>query len=131
MKPNIKNLLIFAALILVTVTVVVTVISRSAGTRKKIDNFSEVVEKFENNQVAEFKIQKDNTLIIKDTSSVEYTYTLRDISIFRERLGEVIDRNAAEGTLKVYDYEPIPSIPIFVTWIPSIVMVILVIVGYF
>ena len=130
MKANTKNILIFAALMIVTVVIVVAVIGRSNGSRKTIDNFSEVVEKFENNQVEEFYILKDNTLVIKDTASVEYSYSLRDLSLFTERLGDVVDRNAAEGTLKKYEYQPIPTVPVWVTWIPTIILIVFVIIMY-
>ena len=100
------------------------IIGNSNGGRKKIDNFSEVVKKFENNEIVEFYITKDNSLILKDVSSVEYSYKLRDITIFRSQLSETINKNVASGTLKVYNYEPITTYPVWVQFIPYLVVIV-------
>ena len=131
MKSNFKSILIFAALMIVAVLIAGMLIRNSSGTRKKIENFSEVVEKFENNQVEEFYILKDNTLVLKDTSAVEYTYKLRDIAIFINQLKDTVDKNKESGVLKKYDYQPIPTYPVWVSWIPIGILLIGVGVMYF
>ena len=124
MKSNFKSWIIFGALILAAVIVASIIIGNSNGGRKKIDNFSEVVKKFENNEIVEFYITKDNSLILKDVSSVEYSYKLRDITIFRSQLSETINKNVASGTLKVYNYEPITTYPVWVQFIPYLVVIV-------
>ena len=131
MKSNFKSILIFAALMIVAVIIAGMLIRNSSGTRKKIENFSEVVEKFENNQIEEFYILKDNTLVLKDTAAVEYTYKLRDIAIFINQLKDTVDKNKESGTLKKYDYQPIPTYPVWVSWIPIGILLIGVGVMYF
>ena len=131
MKSNFKSILIFAALMIVAVLIAGMLIRNSSGTRKKIENFSEVVEKFENNQVEEFYILKDNTLVLKDTAAVEYTYKLRDIAIFINQLKDTVDKNKESGVLKKYDYQPIPTYPVWVSWIPIGILLIGVGVMYF
>ncbi|MBO4423702.1 MAG: AAA family ATPase, partial [Clostridia bacterium] len=115
---------------LVVIVVAAFIIRGASGSKKKIENFSELVEKFEKDEVVEFYITKDNTVNIKDKSSTEYTYKLRDVSIFREQLGEIIDRNVANGTLKKYNYEPLASYPIWLQWIPYLVIIVGTIIMY-
>ena len=130
MKANIKSWIVFGALMLVVIVVAAFIIRGASGSKKKIENFSELVEKFEKDEVVEFYITKDNTVNIKDKSSTEYTYKLRDVSIFREQLGEIIDRNVANGTLKKYNYEPLASYPIWLQWIPYLVIIVGTIIMY-
>lgn len=130
MKSNFKSWIVFGALVLAAVIVAFMIIGNSNGGRKKIDNFSEVVEKFENNVIVEFYIKEDNTLYLKDVSGVDYYYKLRDITIFRNQLSSVIDANVKSGTLKKYNYEALTTYPAWIQWIPFAVILIGVFLMY-
>ena len=124
MKSNYKSWIIFGALMIAVIAIASLIINGSNGGRKKIETFSDVVAKFENNEIVEFNLQKDDTLILKDVSGVEYYYKLRDLDVFRDQLGETIDNNYKSGVLKRYNYEPYTTYPVWVQWIPLAVVFI-------
>ena len=130
MKSNWKSWLIFGALMIAVIIVASMIIRNSNGGRKRIDTFSEVVTKFERDEVVEFLLSKDNTLYIKDVSGVEYYYKVRDINLFTERLSSTINKNVEKGTLKQYEYEPLTTYPFWVQWIPLLLVIVGAIVMY-
>ncbi len=130
MKSNWKSWLIFGALMIAVIIVASMIIRNSNGGRKRIDNFSEVVTKFERDEVVEFLLSKDNTLYIKDVSGVEYYYKVRDINLFTESLSGTINKNVEKGTLKQYEYEPLTTYPFWIQWIPLLLVIVGAIVMY-
>ena len=130
MKSNWKSWLIFGALMIAVIIVASMIIRNSNGGRKRIDTFSEVVTKFERDEVVEFLLSKDNTLYIKDVSGVEYYYKVRDINLFTERLSNTINKNVEKGTLKQYEYEPLTTYPFWIQWIPLLLVIVGAIVMY-
>ena len=116
---------------MIAVIIVASMIIRNSnGGRKRIDTFSEVVTKFERDEVVEFLLSKDNTLYIKDVSGVEYYYKVRDINLFTERLSNTINKNVEKGTLKQYEYEPLTTYPFWIQWIPLLLVIVGAIVMY-
>lgn len=130
MKSNYKTWIIFGALMIAVIAVASLIIGGMNGGRKRIETFSDVVKKFENNEIVEFNLQKDDTLVLKDVSGVEYSYKIRDLRLFTDQLQSIIDRNYKSGVLKRYNYEPYPSYPVWIQWIPLAVVFIGVILMY-
>ena len=130
MKSNLKSWIIFGALVVAAIIVASIIIGNSNSGRNKIEYFSEVVQKFKNNEVSEFYISKDDTLVFKDIANTEYTYNVRDINLFYAELGDIINKNLESGTLKKYNYDPLASYPFWVQWIPFIVIILGTIIMY-
>ncbi len=122
MKSNYK-LFIFYALLILGLFVLASYIFGSMNSPvKEIENYSEVVQKFKDGQVEEFKFDKANTLYLK-TAEGEFSYKVRDISIFYNDLAETIEEQRAAGTLKQYEYEPLSN-TVWVQIIPYIIMIV-------
>ena len=130
MKSNYKSWIIFGGLMIAVIVIASMIIGGMNGGRKRIETFSEVVTKFENNEIVEFNVQKDDTLVLKDVSGVEYYFKIRDLSLFVDQLGDTINKNYASGTLKRYNYEPYTTYPVWIQWIPLAVVFIGVIIMY-
>ena len=89
--------------------------------------YSEVLRLFRQEKVETFTIE-DNTLYMtlkenyKETNSKNLTHNLYSVSIFYNDLGEVIDRQLENGTLKDYDYAVGWTPPWWVSFIPYLLM---------
>lgn len=98
--------------------------------------YSEVVELFRNEQVKQFQVDEENNLtmairkVLPDGTEGEavVTYQLRDVEMFREDLGELIEEQHEAGIITAYDYPPPYNIPWWVSLIPYAVVIILLIV---
>ncbi len=94
--------------------------------------YSEVVEYFRNEKVKEFVVDENNelTMVIRETAAdgteteIFKTYELRSVTLFYDDLGELIAEQHAAGIITEYDYPPIPSIPVWVSFIPSILLLV-------
>ncbi|MBQ7921537.1 MAG: ATP-dependent zinc metalloprotease FtsH [Clostridia bacterium] len=98
--------------------------------------YSQVVELFQNEQVRKFEVDEDNNLTMlvrvtaQDGTEGEATlyYKLRDVTMFREHLGELIDAQHAAGIIEAYDYPPPYEIPWWVSLLPYVIVIILFVV---
>ncbi|MBE6569134.1 MAG: ATP-dependent zinc metalloprotease FtsH [Ruminococcaceae bacterium] len=98
--------------------------------------YSQVVELFQNEQVRKFEVDEDNNLTMlvrvtaEDGTEGETTlyYKLRDVDMFHEHLGELIDAQHAEGIIEAYDYPPPYEIPWWVSLLPYVIVIILFVV---
>ncbi|MBP3378594.1 MAG: AAA family ATPase, partial [Clostridia bacterium] len=55
------------------------------------------------------------------------TYTLRSLDIFIYDLGDLIEQQHSEGIITSYDYPPPTQIPLWVSFIPYIIVIVLMI----
>ena len=97
--------------------------------------YSDVVELFKSEKVAEFVIDENNELVMKvrttradgTESLAPKTYTLRSLDIFIYDLGDLIEQQHSEGIITSYDYPPPTQIPLWVSFIPYIIVIVLMI----
>ncbi|MBQ4097206.1 MAG: AAA family ATPase, partial [Clostridia bacterium] len=97
--------------------------------------YSDVVELFKNEKVKEFKVDKNNTLIMKvrvtaadgTESEAIQEYKLRSLDLFVRDPSDLIEEQHANKIITSYDYPQIPSIPIWVSFIPSIILIVIVV----
>ena len=97
--------------------------------------YSEVVDLFKNEQVKQFEVDEENNLsmivraTLPDGTEGEgyVTYKLRDINLFINDLGELIEIQHEEGILSAYDYPPPYNIPWWVSLIPYVIVIVLLI----
>lgn len=97
--------------------------------------YSDVVDLFKNEQVKQFEVDEDNNLsmIVRTTLSDGtegegyVTYKLRDVSLFIKDLGDTIEEQHEEGIITAYDYPPPYSIPWWVSLIPYVIVIVLLI----
>ena len=93
--------------------------------------YGEVVELFRTEQVKEFTFSAKNvlTMTVKDTledgteGEKKIEYNVRSLDMFVKDLGELIDEQAKSGIITKYDYPAPQTIPVWVQFIPYIILV--------
>ena len=89
--------------------------------------FSDVVALFEEEKVEAFVVEGNVlTMDIKDEEK-DLVYELSDVDLFNEKLGPVIDQQLADGKLKEYDYLTGWVAPWWMSMIPYMLMMVLLI----
>ncbi len=97
--------------------------------------YSDVVDYFNNEQVKKFEVDEDNnlTMVVRATLSdgteteAYVTYKLRNLDLFIHDLGDLIEEQHKAGIITAYDYPPPYSIPWWVSLIPYVIVIILLI----
>ena len=97
---------------------------------EKFEEYSDVVEVFQNNEVKSFVVSDKYLLKAELTNGTTKTYQFdgQSFSIFYNDLSDTILANHASGTLESYEYEPEKAIPWWVSLLPTAIIVVLVIV---
>lgn len=125
MKSSTKNWILYSVLILGLFLVAYFVInSVSGGTELK--TFSEMTDKFINEQIVEFEVQSDKTMVMKDKNNVIYYYQLdsNTYAIFIDNYMDLIKQQKADNIIKDYNLEPVKTLPAWLTWgLPLVVVV--------
>ena len=139
MKKGFKTLLVYLVLIAAVVGIVAYV--SGANKQEKI-KYSEITEYFEQNKVYSFEVSNSNVLTIKlhvynadgtvnmdkDATREEISYQLRSITLFHSDIYERFVAENPESNIAYYDYEPEAEIPLWVSFIPYIIVIVLIIV---
>lgn len=97
--------------------------------------YSDVVDLFKNERVKEFQVDEENNLsmIVRATLSdgtegeAYVTYQLRDINLFLNDLGDLVTEQHESGIITAYDYPPPYNIPWWVSLIPYVIVIVLLI----
>ena len=128
MKKSLKNAVIyiifFALIIVATMSVWDLIPSEDVG-------YSDICNYFENEQVKRFEVDASNNLelVLRHSENGKETemiveYKLRDLDIFREDLGELIAEQHEKGIIESYDYPAPTEIPVWVSFIPYILLIV-------
>ena len=133
MKKNFKQVLFYLAL-LVGVILICAMLFRQDTEEMK---YSDVVAAFQNSEVAEFEITRDNVIKMKFTegsASAEKwgestSYRLASLSIFHADLGDLVISQIAEGNL-VGEYVPPTQYSAWLNYLPIILLVVSMIIMY-
>ena len=124
MKNSYKILIFYIVLIAVILIAATAMFNRSSS-EKLI--YSDIVTKFKNEEVKVFELDDTNTLTLKTQDGQVYTYRLRDISIFYADLGDLIADQHERGIITDYDYPAPIDIPWWVSLIPYVIIIVLMI----
>ena len=133
MKKNKFGLVIFYILLFVGFIFILSRVLGSGTSVEKMEDYSEVVEVFQNNQVTKFNVSNKYllTLELTDGTARSYQFDSQSFSIFYNDLSDTILRNHASGVLKSYEYEPERSFPWWLSFLPIIIIVVLLIIWIF
>ncbi len=98
--------------------------------------FSDVIKYFNNEQVESFRIDDDNTLLLtlkseKNQEAEIIKYSLRNIDIFEDYLGETVRQQYKDGIISEYEYVAPKPIPFWVSFLPYIIILIVFVVLWF
>ncbi len=136
MKRNIKTIIFYIALIAI---IVVTVSTLFKGTNDKPKQYSDIVEYFKTDSVVSFVVDKNYylTMNVVDPENATYDengkvisfdeeklkevgYQLRSLDLFHADLQEYVANNT---NLTEYNYEPLDTIPWWVSFLPYLLMI--------
>ena len=88
---------------------------------------SQVVELFEDKKVEAFVVEGSSLYLDIRNQEEDVVYELYDVDLFNEKLGALIDQQLADGTLKEYDYKTGWVAPWWMSMIPYMLMMFLLI----
>lgn len=87
--------------------------------------FSDIVDLFQQEKVESFVVEGNNLLLkLRDTEDA-VKYELYDVDLFNEKLGPVIDEQKAKGVLSEYDYRVGFVMPFWLSMLPYLLLVAL------
>ena len=146
MKKKTIQVALFYIVLIVAAVIAITVMIRNASANDML--YSQIVTTFEKEQVKAFKVDAKNVLrmevrvydedgnVVKTTDAAGKTvdkteiveYKLRDVSMFRDDLGELIRTQYESGVIEAYDYPAPTTIPWWVSLLPYLILVVLFVV---
>ena len=145
MKHNFKAIIFYIFLIVIIVVSVSTLLN---NTQQEKLLYSDIVEYFKTDSVISFTVNEDYLLTMKvvDPKSATYdeqtgkvtaydeekllelAYQLRSLDLFHMDLESYIAENA---NLKEYEYEPQTTLPVWVSFIPYIIVIVIFVALWF
>lgn len=125
MKNNYKIIIFYVALIAVILIATATLFSNMQS-----DNllYSDIVDMFKKEQVKQFEVDENNILTILTQDNKTYTYKLRDFNLFYYDLGDLVMTQHESGIIQSYNYPPAVEIPWWVSMLPYVVIITLMVV---
>ena len=92
-------------------------------------SYSQVRSYFLNEQVTAFQVEDNQTLVLQLEDGKVWHHRLADVELFYNDLGDVIDQQQADGTLKEFDIQPAYEMPLWLQiTIPIVGTVVVVMV---
>ena len=127
MKKGNGKLIFFYIAFALVIIVLGNFLLGNSSTSSEI-NYSQVILKFQNNEIRQFYLANDNMLFLSDTEATDdgfqYVHELASATIFYEDLNETIFEQTANGTLTEYNYEPIEQISWWVQLLPYLLILV-------
>ncbi len=127
-KKNLKTALFYIVMI-VGILIAMWVFLDGSKSPEKI-TYSDITELFQKEQVKTFEVSADNVIKLKTVDDKLYIYEFRDINIFYQDFGDLILEQKYKGIITEYDFEPIEPTPWWVSLLPTLAIIILLIVGW-
>ncbi|MBE6700771.1 MAG: ATP-dependent zinc metalloprotease FtsH [Ruminococcaceae bacterium] len=132
MKNSFKVIAFYAVLIIAILWATTALLN----TQSEKIGFSDIVKYFEDETVEEFHVDDDNTLYLtfkaeegQEPKTVKYK--LRSLELFEAYLGNTIREQSANGIITSYEYTAPTPIPIWVSFLPYIIIAVVFIVIWF
>ena len=106
-----------------------TIYSMTRNTAKESLVYSEVIELFETKQVESFTIDTDGNLTMQLRSAykgqTKYSYECGSFSIFYNDLNDLVQEQKAEGILTEYDYPPAWEAAWWLSFVPYLIIFVI------
>lgn len=125
MKANVKAIILYAIIICAIIFVAAALLGN--GNQEAVP-FSEAASLILNGEVSEFSVSNKNVLTMKKTDGKTVTVKLRDVGLLYDQIRDYcMEQQAlpeAERTLKYYDFEAPREQSIFVSFLPYIIVMV-------
>ena len=128
MKSNTK-VIIFYVVLIAAIVLLSTTLFQNMEDEPYV--YSDIVSLFEKEQVKEFEVKTDNTIIIKTQDDKTLTFVLRDLNMFYNDCSELYKEQHKAGIIVDYHFEePEAPLPWWVSFLPYIIIIALGIFGW-
>ncbi len=131
-KRSFLHEILFYVLILGVIVVVFSSLFKSGGGQEKV-TYDDVLRFFYNEQVTEVKISEKNVMtltVIENETPRTVTYKIKEYDM-NGHLAGLIEDQVKSGVITLYEPEPYTEIPWWVSWLPTLLLVGVVVVLYF
>ena len=132
-KRSVWQDLLYYGLFFVVIILVVSMIFSNRSKGEPIESYDQVLSLIENDQVTKIVITEKNVmhlLVTENGVEKSFTYKLRSFDM-DGNLAALIEQKVSEGVITYYQPQPATEIPIWVSWLPLILVIVFVVVLYF
>ncbi len=124
-KSNFKIIIFYIVLIGI---ILFTAVPLMDGMKDDDPVYSDIITMFKEEKVKEFVLDESNILEIITQDDKKLTYAVRDIALFINDLGDLIEQQKEAGIIVKYDYPAPMQIPLWVSFLPTIILLVVLIV---
>lgn len=128
MKKSIKIIAFYLVIVIAMITVTTWIIGNAGEDKPK---YSDIRDYFLREEVSSFEIDGNNELVLTLKNGTQVPFKLRNLDMFREDFGEIIEQQKDEGILESYDYGEPVEVAWWVSYLPFLIILIFVVVLYF
>ena len=125
MKNNGKIGFIYLIVLLLIIFSASYFLSAGTGTEYK---YSDITQFFYDEQVSSFTVDSTNTLTLTLKNNKKIEYQLLSLNLFYEDLNDLIVQQKQAGILTDYDFEAPTQLPIWVSFLPYILVIVIMVV---
>ena len=100
-------------------------LSAGTGTEYK---YSDITQFFYDEQVSSFTVDSTNTLTLTLKNNKKIEYQLLSLNLFYEDLNDLIVQQKQAGILTDYDFEAPTQLPVWVSFLPYILVIVIMVV---
>ena len=125
MKNNGKIGFIYLIVLLLTIFSASYFLSAGTGTEYK---YSDITQFFYDEQVSSFTVDSTNTLTLTLKNNKKIEYQLLSLNLFYEDLNDLIVQQKQAGILTDYDFEAPTQLPVWVSFLPYILVIVIMVV---
>ena len=125
MKNNGKIGFIYLIVLLLIIFSASYFLSAGTGTEYK---YSDITQFFYDEQVSSFTVDSTNTLTLTLKNNKKIEYQLLSLNLFYEDLNDLIVQQKQAGILTDYDFEAPTQLPVWVSFLPYILVIVIMVV---
>ena len=122
MKRNTKTIIIYVAIFAVVILLATFLITRNNSAQM---TYSQMLEKFNNEEVVEFEVGSNNVLSFKTKDNKVYRITIRDLELFKKDIQSYLDSQMAlpESSRTLKSWNIVTNNSVFLAYLPYIIMI--------
>lgn len=130
MKKSIKVIAFYLIAVIAMISITSWMINNTDNGKPK---YSDIIDYFKNEEVKKFEIDNSNTLILtlNDKGETQLSYKLRNLDLFLNDLGDLIEEQHENGIIEWYDYEEPVEVAWWVSYLPYLIILVFVVIIYF
>lgn len=127
MKSN-KRMIFFYFFFIAAIILAATLFAGSGNTKKV--TYSDVTQYFYNEEVTKFVVDENDTLVLtlKNGYKVEYQFSNISLTVFLNEMQDLIAEQQKSGIITSVDYLPATTFPWWVSFLPYLLVVVVLIV---